>query len=119
MKQKLLHFFKSSDKYFLTPLFISLFIALLITLLIFILYNQLPFKLPLFYSLPWGETQLVAKQQLFLLPIILLVIVLINAFIFSQLHPVQKVLKRLLMFNLIFIDLIIFTTFLKILFIFL
>lgn len=119
MKQKLFHFLKFSDKFFLIPLFISLFTTLLITLLIFIFFNQLPFRLPLFYSLPWGEAQLVSKQQIFLLPIVLMVIILVNSFIVSQLHPLQKVLKKLLMFNLIFIDLIILITFLKILFIFL
>lgn len=119
MRKKLLLFFKSSDKFLLVPLLVSLLITCLMVLLIIIFYNQLPPKLPLFYSLPWGETQLVAKQQFFLLPIILLLIILINTFIVSQLHHLQIVLKRLLMFSLIFVDLALLTTFFKILFIFL
>lgn len=119
MKNKFLHFFKTSDNFLLVPFLISLFIAFLIVSLIFIFYNQLPLKLPLFYSLPWGENQLISKQQFFLLPIVLLLIILVNTFIVSQLHHLQKVLKRLLMFGLIFIDLVILTTFFKILFIFL
>ncbi len=118
MKKKLLLFFRSSDNYLLIPLLISLSITFLVALLTLIFYNQLPLKLPLFYSLPWGENQLVSKQQFFLLPIVLLLIILVNTFIVSQLHHLQKVLKRLLMFGLIFIDLVILTTFLKILFIF-
>lgn len=119
MKKKLSLIFKSSDNYFLIPLSISLFTVLLIIILIWIFFQSLPPKLPLFYSLSWGDNQLVSKQQLFLLPIVLSVIILINTFIVSQLHPLQKVLKRLLMLSLIFIDLIILTTFLKILSIFL
>ena len=117
--QKKILFFKSSDKFFLIPLFISLFLSFLIALLIFTFFNQLPPKLPLFYSLPWGDNQLVSKQQFFLLPIILLLITLINSFIASQLHPLQVVLKRLLMFSLIFVDIVILATVLKIMFIFL
>lgn len=118
MKKKLLLFLKSSDNYLLVPLLISLSTTFLIVFLTFIFFNQLPSKLPLFYSLPWGENQLISKQQFFLLPIVLLLIILINAFIVSQLHHLQKVLKRLLIFSLIFIDLVILTTFFKILFIF-
>lgn len=119
IKKKLFHFLNTQDQYFLIPLSISLFTVLLIIILILIFLNLLPPKLPLFYSMPWGDAQLISKQQLFLLPIVLLVIVLINSFIVSQLHPLQKVLKRLLMLSLIFIDLIILATFLKILSIFL
>lgn len=118
MKKKLFTFLKTFDHFFLIPLSISLFSVLLIVLLITVFYNQLPLKMPLFYSIPWGENQLIAKQQFFLLPIILLLIILINTFIVSQLHSLQIVLKRLLMFSLIFIDLVILTTFFKILFIF-
>lgn len=86
--------------------------------LLLFFYNVLPAKLPLFYSLPWGQTQLVTKQQFLLLPLVLLLINLLNFTTASQLHHSQIVLKKLLVFGLILIDLIITMTATKILFIF-
>lgn len=40
--------------------------------------NLLPIKVPFFYSRPWGEEQLAAKEWLLLIPILSLVLFLIN-----------------------------------------
>lgn len=40
--------------------------------------NLLPEKVPLFYSRPWGEEQLAAKEWLLLIPVLSLLIFLIN-----------------------------------------
>ncbi|MFH0937642.1 MAG: hypothetical protein V1808_05130 [Candidatus Daviesbacteria bacterium] len=118
MKDKLLNFWDKTDKYTSVPILTSILSSLPVIILFFAIYNKLPNKLPLFYSLPWGESQLVAKQQFLLLPTVLLLITLVNTFISSQIHPVQLVLKRMLMLTLLLINLIILITALKILFIF-
>jgi len=41
-------------------------------------FNSLPPKIPLFYSLPWGNSQLTNNSSLFLLPTISIVFLLIN-----------------------------------------
>lgn len=107
-----------TDKFFLIPTLITAFSVILITLLFSIFMNQLPDKLPLFYSLSWGENQLASKQQFFLLPIILILVLLINSFIASQLHSSQYILKRILMLSLILLDGVILITAIKILWIF-
>ena len=44
-------------------------------------YNNLPPVVPLFYSRPWGESQLAKTYLLFLLPFLTLLFILINNFI--------------------------------------
>lgn len=111
-------FWDRSDKFSLVPILFSAFLVLFIATLFFVAYGRLPSQLPLLYSLPWGQTQLVAKQQFLLLPAVLALITLVNTLIASQLHPVQVVVKRILSLSLLLIDLIIFITALKIIFIF-
>lgn len=118
MKKKLVAIFKTTDKFLLWPGLLSLSISLLITIALLLLYSRLPSKLPLFYSLSWGESELVQKQQFFLLPVILLLVTLVNSLIISQLHPVQLVLKRTLMCSQVLTSLLIAITTLKILLIF-
>jgi hypothetical protein len=72
----------------------------------------------LYYSLPWGHSQLVNKDQFYILPAFLILVCLINSFIAYHLHTAQIVLKRVIMISLLFIDLLILITALKILLIF-
>lgn len=118
MFTKISKFWGSSDKYFLMSILLTVTSIIIISLFFLLFYNRLPDKLPLFYSLPWGENQLAVKQQFLLLPVTLALICLINSLIASQLHPVQYLLKRMLMLSLIIIDLILVITALKIIFIF-
>lgn len=106
------------DKFFMLPIIATVLTSIFITLLFLVSYSQLPDKLPLFYSLPWGEAQLAGKQQFFLLPIILVLTCLVNSLIASQLHAVQFVLKRILQLSLVLVDVIILITALKIIWIF-
>lgn len=111
-------FWKQSDKLFLLPLIFSLLTAAMITFPLLIFYDKLPPTLPLFYSLSWGETQLVSKEQFFILPGTVLAITLANTLFSSQLHSAQFLLKRMLMLNLVLVDLIALITAIKILSIF-
>lgn len=115
---KIISFLKSSDSLLLVSLAITLMVCLLITIAFLFFYSSLPPKLPLFYSLPWGESQLVAKQQFLILPATLLLISLVNALLAHQLHPAHLVLKRILVGSLIFLSVIILITGIKILVIF-
>lgn len=111
-------FWQNSDKYFLVPIIFSVFSCLLIGNLYLIFYPNLPDKLPLFYSLSWGQSQLVGKQQIFLLPAILILVTLINSLLASQLHNSHFALKRILMLSLFCTNIIILVTSLKIIMIF-
>lgn len=115
---KFIDFLTTSDKFITIPLLLSLFSVLFILGNFFVLYNYLPPKVPLFYSLPWGQDELVNKQQFLLLPAILAGLTFINTLITSQIHPIQTVLKRLLMLSLLLINSVILITALRILFIF-
>lgn len=97
------------------PLLFALFIALFIA----IFAGLLPPKLPLFYSLPWGDSQLVSKQQLLILPASIALITLFNLIISWQLHETQSLFKKILQFCSLLISLILTITFLKMVFIFL
>lgn len=116
--EQILTFLKNSDKFFLIPIAVSLFSAVFISEFFMYFYANLPAKLPLFYSLPKGQAQLVAKQQFFILPFVLILITLINIFIAYHLHEVQKILKKILLLNLILINLLILITAIKIITIF-
>lgn len=118
MIDKITNFWRQSDKFTLVPGIISFVCFFLIVTVFLTAYKTLPPKLPLFYSLPWGDAQLVEKQQFFILPAVLVLITLINMFITFQLHPIQQVLKRTLMLSLILVDAALFITTIKILFIF-
>jgi len=47
----------------------------------FIFYRQLPPQVPLFYSCPWGERQLVSPYALLFLPSLSLVLLIVNILI--------------------------------------
>jgi len=64
--------------------------ALLISLFVILSAKILPPKLPLFYSLPWGENQLASREQLLIIPAIISLIALTNLALSWQLHPYLK-----------------------------
>lgn len=98
--------------------FTPILITLLITLFIVISIKFLPPKLPLFYSLPWGEKQLADHSQLLIIPAIIALVTLLNLVISWQLHDSQIFFKKILLFSSILISLILTITFLKIMLIF-
>ena len=60
------------------------------------LYGKLPSQVPLLYSRPWGETQLVAPFGLALLPGGTAIILLINGYLAAAVFESQKLLARIL-----------------------
>lgn len=98
----------------LTPLLLSL----VLTIFIAVSGKILPPKLPLFYSLSWGDHQLGNHQQLLIIPGIIALITLFNLIISWQLHQSQRFFKKILLIASMLTSLILVITFLKIIFIF-
>ena len=93
-------------------------ITCLMSLFIFLFSKFLPYHLPLFYSLPWGDSRLAIHQQFFIIPGILILITLGNLVISWQLHPTQHFFKKILLFSTLVNAVILTTTFIKIMLIF-
>lgn len=117
MKQTFYNFNQSGSFFSFSVIISAISIMTILGLHVFF-YNQLPLKLPLFYSLPWGDQQLVLKQQFFILPAVLGLFCLINLFIVTQLHISQIILKKVLLSSVILLDFIFLITAFKIILIF-
>lgn len=109
----------TTDKFLTFPLLFSALIIIGLTVGLYILFPELPPQMPLYYSLPWGNSQLVPKLQFFLIPGLIILLTVINFVLAYYLHQVHRILRRLLMVNLALINLIFLFTVIKILSIFL
>lgn len=109
---------KSLNKIYLWIGLSPLILVLLISLVILIFFKFLPPNLPLFYSLSWGDKQLVTNQQFLIIPAILALITLINVAVSYQLHFSQSFFKRIILITPLIISLILVITFIKIVLIF-
>lgn len=78
----------------------------------------LPERLPLFYSLPWGERQLASHLQFLIIPATAVLVTLINLTVKKQLHASQAFLKLALDLTSFIVTFILLITFLKIILIF-
>jgi len=74
----------------------NLFFIICQLVVIFFKFNSLPPKVPLYYSLPWGESQLGNASSLFLLPIFSIVILLLNNLLSNFFLKSIPLLSRLL-----------------------
>lgn len=97
------------------PLILSLILALIILTGL----ESLPARLPLFYSLIWGEGQLATHRQFLIIPSGIILISLLNFTIASQLHPSQAFFKIILRISSLVIAAILAVTFIKIVLMFL
>lgn len=98
--------------------YLLLLIPIVLSLIILFLPKFLPNKLPLFYSLPWGETQLASSNQFLIVPSIVLGLTLVNLFVAHSLHSQQVLLKETLYFSSILISVILVIAVLKVILIF-
>ncbi|MGI5828158.1 MAG: hypothetical protein ACOX6V_04040 [Patescibacteria group bacterium] len=71
---------------------ISFFILLVSWLLLAVFYMFLPPQVPLFFSKPWGEEQLVTKQHLAIVPGIASFLFIVNARLASMAVTKEKLL---------------------------
>jgi uncharacterized membrane protein len=67
--------------------------------LIILFYPKLPPQIPLFFSRPWGEQQLVLPILIIILPIFSLVFLIINSLIASMFLDKEKFLSQVLVFG--------------------
>ena len=98
--------------------FSPLVLACLMVAAILIIFPHLPERLPLYYSLMWGEGQLASHSQFYLLPGLIATLTLLNLTLAKQLHQSQKLFKDILLFSTLLLSLILSFAFLKIVFIF-
>ncbi|MBI4037706.1 hypothetical protein HY382_01510 [Candidatus Curtissbacteria bacterium] len=84
----------SRDKLLFLLLSVSCLLILLEVGLILVNLKQFPPKVPVFYSMPWGEKMLGAPIFLWIFPSISIVCVVINFAIISFLSDENKFLKR-------------------------
>lgn len=89
-----------------------------ITVIIITTFKALPPKLPLFYSVAWGEGQLATHQQFLIIPASLSLMALVNLIIAWQLHPSQLFFKKILLFSSSIVSLILTITLIKIILLF-
>jgi len=115
---QLIAFYRRTDKIQFNCIFLSIVLMFVIINAYAFNYPNLPSQIPLFYSLPWGDSQLAALPQFTILPFIILLAALINTFLSWQLHESQIALKRLLCGSVLVIALLVTITALKIMFIF-
>ncbi|MBI2315214.1 hypothetical protein HYU93_04135 [Candidatus Daviesbacteria bacterium] len=94
----------------LSPLLLSL---ILITVIITTL-KYLPSRMPLFYSLPWGENQLATSSQFLIIPASISIVTLLNLLICWQLHKSQAFFRIALFAASIIVSLILVIAFIKI-----
>ena len=93
--------------------------AIIMAILILLGGSALPPRLPLFYSLAWGEEQLATLQQFLIIPSLVIAISLINLMISWQLHQSQYFFKLILNFTSLLCVLILIISTVKIVLIFL
>lgn len=116
--KKFIDFYQTQDSVIFWSTSSSVLMSLFLIILLIIYYYRLPSQIPLFYSLPWGESQLAQTGQFIILPSMILLIMLSNLIISWHLHPSQIIVKRLLSFSSSIISLIILLSALKTIFTF-
>lgn len=117
MPKNFINFFKNDRYLSITTTATGLELSLLVVLFL-IFYTKLPNNLPLLYSLPWGEGQLIKKEQFLIIPSCMILITLVNLSLSSGLHHQQIFLKRILLITSTVATAILFISALKIMVIF-
>lgn len=60
------------------------------------LFSQLPPQIPLFYSRPWGEDQLVDYWFIFILPFLLHVFIFLNIYLYNRFFLPNQLVKKIM-----------------------
>jgi len=69
-------------------------------------FNDLPPQVPLYYSLPWGESQLASASQLFFLPTFSIIFGLINNLLAATIFAKITLLSKLLVITSLLISIL-------------
>lgn len=108
----------SDNKFYLQISSMPVSVSVILTIGILFFIGNLPAKMPLFYSLPWGTDQLASHFQFLILPAVIVLITLINLSLSWYLHQSQTFLKQALLYTSLVVTLILLVTFIKIVTIF-
>lgn len=92
----LTNLYQEQDSYVFWPICLSVLIALSVVSLWAFYYFSLPREIPIFYSLPWGDSQFGHINQFVLFPSLIILIILINLITSWHLHFSQILIKRVL-----------------------
>lgn len=79
-------------------------------------FGSLPPQLPLYYSRPWGEDQLVDWWMLFSLPVIMNILSFFNLFFVNKFFPNNEFVSKIVHYFNVALTLTLTTVFIKILF---
>lgn len=79
-----------------TSYYIALLMILVMVSLITVLLSSLPGSVPLFFSMPWGESRLAPKGMLYLLPSISVIFLIINLGLGKMASKLSPLLPRIL-----------------------
>jgi hypothetical protein len=79
-----------------TGYFVAVSITVVLGLLIAFVWSKLPQTVPVFFSEPWGEARLGAKQWLLLLPGLSLLVIVLNVILGKLGSSSSPVLPRML-----------------------
>lgn len=103
-------FYQNHDKLIFYSLSASMVILITEVLLITLKYSLLPRQIPLFYSLPWGQSQLADVSQIVILPAVVILVLLTNSSFAWYLNDSQLILKRILALSSLILSLLLLIT---------
>lgn len=118
MISKAFKFYKAQDKINFFCITLSFFIALIIIGLFIFNLKNLPNRIPIYYSLSWGDEQLASSSQFIILPLVIILTAMINLIISWHLHSSQVLLKKIIYSSTLLISILILLTALRIIYIF-
>ncbi len=104
------------DRIFKLALFLAVLFFLATLAVLSFSLARLPQQVPLFYSLPWGESQLADAGWLWFLPALEFLILILNLILATSLDLKEKILARFLSITNIVFNLLILVTLIKIIF---
>lgn len=79
-------------------------------------FGNLSQQVPLYYSLPWGESQLVSASTLFIIPTLSIVLFIVNHLFAIGFSQKNILLSKLLIFTSLIVSLFFLITLLKIIY---
>lgn len=112
--KRFIKFYQEEDGVVFWSAAITILISLFVLVLWLVNLNKLPYQIPLFFSLPWGEDQLGTLNQFIILPSIILLTLLVNLIISWHLHPSQQIIKRMLSISSVIVAVLILVSSCKI-----
>ncbi len=103
------------DKFYIWSLIAIIILLFLQLLAIVFFWKYIPPQIPVFYSYPWGQEQLVDKKLIFFFPIQLLLFLIINYFLSAFFFLKEKLLSKFFIFSLSLTAILLSVAFFKLL----